>query len=227
MDKKTVIFLRDTIFKNIKYFNKSNKVRQQPPMVIRLDNDVRIDTTSTPVLWDDENEVAYFYAQTKIFSVIQPVGTDHIEYKVILSAFDYSQIQEMYINLNNEAFGQSVAVLNKYAPNAKGTFIEHAGINDDEYRQLWQKFIDSTNVGKSNMEYRIEAKVIFDSNDGSGKTKEIKVYYTGTNVTLIDGSEFGSEVKSWNTAPDGSGRSYPVGYELTPTSKVLILYAMR
>lgn len=226
MDKKTVVFLRDTIFKNIKYFNKSNNVRQQPPIVIRLDNDVRIDTSTSPVLWDDENEIAYFYAQTKIFSAIQPVGTDKIEYKAILSAFDYAEIQEMYINLNNEAFGQSVAVLNKYAPNIKGTFIEHAGITDDEFRQLWQKFIDSTNTNKINMQYKIQAKVIFDSNNGTGKTKTVTVYYTGTKVTLIDGSELGITAKSWNTAPDGSGRSYPVGYELTPTSKVLVLYAM-
>lgn len=227
MNKETVVLLRDTIFKNIKYFNKTNQTRQQPPIVIRLDNDVRIDTSTNPIFWDDDNEVAYFYAPTKVFSLVQPIGSDHIEYKAILSAFDYGEIQEMYINLNNEAFGQSVAVLNQYAPGAKGTFLDHAGVTDDEYRQLWQKFIDSSDTNKIMDGYKINARVIFDSNNGSGQEKVVNVYYTGTTVELIDGSEVGGVVKSWNTAPDGSGRSYPVGYKLTPTSKELRLYAIR
>lgn len=227
MEKNTVVLLRDTIFKAIKYYNKTYEQRMQPPMVIRLDNDVRIDTSSCAILWDDDNEVAYYFGSVKQFSQVQSFGTGSIEYKAILGAFDYGEIQEIYMMLNNEAFGQAVAVLNANAPSAKGTFLEHAGITEDNYRGLWQKYIDALDPNKTNNEYMINAKVIFHANDGTDKVVTKLVRYAGTKVKLIDSSELGVSVNEWNTASDGSGRSYPVGYELTPTSKVLDLYAIR
>lgn len=232
MELDTVVLLRDTIFKNIKYFNKSIGERIQPPIIIRLDNDVRIDTGTTFVLWDDTNQVAYYFANTKPFSQVQPIGANSINFPAILSSFSYGEIQEIYMVLNKEAFGQAAAVINAYAPNARPTFCKDNGqpITEEEYRKMWQKLIDSSDMNKVNLEYRIDATVTFKANGGTGDDKIVNVMYTGTTVELSNGSEFtapaGKKFKSWNTAPDGSGRELFAGYKLTPTSKNLVLYAI-
>lgn len=230
MEKDSIVFLRDTLYKSIKYFNKAVNARINPPLIIRLDNDVRIDTTQCAVLWDDDKEMCYYFGSMKPFSQVQAFGADHIEYKAILSSFDYGEIQEMYLCLNNEAFGQAVAAINANASTAKPTFIDQSQpVTEDQYRQLWQKFIDIVDPNKINNEYKINASIYQDLNDGSGTVFETKISYTGTKLKLVDATELGGTggtFKEWNTAKDGSGRSYPVGYELAPTSKSLTLYAI-
>lgn len=228
MEKETVVLIRDTIFKKITYWNKFTQKREPAPMVVRLDNDVAIDSTQSSIIWDDANQIGYYFGNNSKYNRFIMIGDENVKFPAMLSAFDYAQIQEMFVILNDDAFGQAVAALNAGASGAKPTHQDQSQpVTEDQYKQIWQAYIKSGNAKYTNDQYKIEAEVAFADKEGTVYDKyTMRAHYTGEKIQLPEPSEIGLTGTKWNTAPDGSGRSYVPGFRLTPTSKKLVLYAV-
>lgn len=232
MDKEKVITIRDSVFKHITYYNKTFKCRMNPPMAVRLDNDVIVDLTKDSAIWDDENGICYYFSTNSKYSTFEEIGRSFVKFPAMLSSFDYEEIQEIFLTLNAEAFGQAVAVINKMVPNGRPAFLtQNEPITESQFRDIWQRYIDAANANKSNVQYKIDAKVIFDLNGATGSIDPVYAHYTKERVTLpVPGDDItppdGKKFKFWNTQKDGSGVVYYAGVELIPTSKELTLYAI-
>ena len=119
MEKAQVIALRDA-FMSILRYSESLKKNIAEPLCIRLDNDVILSGAHKHFIWDDDNEILFYYSTNEKGTGFEPAGTGRKVYAGMLSASNYDNIQEMWTQLTEESFGQSLAVLKAKFPSAHG-----------------------------------------------------------------------------------------------------------
>lgn len=119
MEKTQVIALRNA-FMSILRYSSSLKKNIAEPLCIRLDNDVILSGAHKHFIWDDDNEILFYYSTNEKGTGFEPAGTGRKVYAAILSSSTYENIQEMWTQLTEESFGQSLAVIKAKFPSAQG-----------------------------------------------------------------------------------------------------------
>lgn len=148
MEIDTVIAIRK-LFKKISQYDASIKARRSANLCIRLDNDVAINSADQNIFWDDNDGICYYYTTNSKpgakFSA--KMGISKPQYPVSLSAFDYGEIQEMFVELNEDSFGQSLAVLKENANiKAIGDFDNIIPLDDKLAAKIYDKQIRAMNA---------------------------------------------------------------------------------
>ncbi len=136
-------------------------------------------------------------------------------------------------NLHNIEFSSAVSTIEDYAlyncSNLKsvyfnGTEQDYEAISIGENNSpLGDAAVIYSGDGETEIQ---KYAVTYDLNNGSGETLS-DTYYSVENTYKIFSNVFSEDsvdVKTWNTAPDGSGTEYASGYEFTPTED-MTLYA--
>lgn len=125
--------------------------RTAEALCVRLDNDVILNGRNCFLLWNDSDGIlAYLTHNEKTGTNGLMVGTGGITYPAILSLTTYDNIQEIWIPLQFDSFGQALAVLK-----ANGNYVgyqEHSKpvpIDDDVATKMKQKLFDSADPSKS------------------------------------------------------------------------------
>lgn len=131
MEKAQVIALRNAFMSVMRYSDRLGKYIAEP-LCIRLDNDVILSGAHKHFIWDDDNEILFFYSTNEKGSGFEPAGTGRAVYAGILSASTYENIQEMWTQLTEESFGQSLAILKAKFPSAVGIGDEAKKIQIDD-----------------------------------------------------------------------------------------------
>jgi hypothetical protein len=103
MEKETVIHIRD-LFKTIKLVSSQDNKEYSINIILKLDNDTWIDERSQELFWDDDNGICYYFHYNQIRSITpNMIGRDKVVVPACISAFDYGEIQEIKMLLNEEA----------------------------------------------------------------------------------------------------------------------------
>lgn len=103
MDKETVIHIRD-LFKSIKLVSSKDKKEYSINIILKLDNDAWIDEKNQELFWDDENGICYYFHFNQLRNTAPSmIGRNKVNVPVCISAFDYGEIQEIKMCMNEEA----------------------------------------------------------------------------------------------------------------------------
>lgn len=112
---------------------------------------------------------------------------------------------------------------------ADKTHLTAKGHNETAHRIVgWVNALDGPKVEGAVPEWGGDTDTVlrFDANGGIGTTQSLKGA-AGADMAIPAGNmtNNGRTLESWNTAADGSGRTYQVGSEITLPSASLVLYA--
>jgi hypothetical protein len=103
MEKETVIHIRD-LFKTIKLVSSQDNKEYSINIILKLDNDTWIDERTQELFWDDDNGICYYFHYNQIRNTAPTmIGRDKVLVPACISAFDYGEIQEIKMLLNEEA----------------------------------------------------------------------------------------------------------------------------
>ena len=106
MDKDLVIHIRD-LFKSIKLVSSEDKKEYSINIILKLDNDAWVDERNQELFWDDENGICYYFHFNQLRNdAPSMIGTNKINIPACISAFDYGEIQEIKLRLNDEALNK-------------------------------------------------------------------------------------------------------------------------
>lgn len=120
------------------------------PICIRLDNDVMLSGRNMFFLWNDEKGIlSYYTSNEKTGTGIEMVGTGDIVYPAIVAFTTYDNIQEMWIPLRFDSFGQSLAILKSDGGYVGiGDFNKEIPIDDNIATKMKQKLFDRVDPSK-------------------------------------------------------------------------------
>lgn len=140
-----------SITKEDKFYGKNTA----EPLVVRLDNDVMINGMNSFILWDDDKEIIWYYSTNeKTSTPVEPSGTGDVIYAALLSSSTYENIQEIFIPLRPDSFGQSLAVLKaKTGAHGVGDFAVNIPIDDAMGRKIKQKLFDPLDPRKEDKDF--------------------------------------------------------------------------
>lgn len=103
MEKETVIHIRD-LFKTIKLVSSQDNKEYSINIILKLDNDAWIDERTQELFWDDDNGICYYFHYNQLRNTVPTmIGRDKVVVPACISAFDYGEIQEIKMLLNEEA----------------------------------------------------------------------------------------------------------------------------
>lgn len=103
MEKETVIHIRD-LFKTIKLVSSQDNKKYSINIILKLDNDAWIDERTQELFWDDDNGICYYFHYNQLRNTVPTmIGRDKVVVPACISAFDYGEIQEIKMLLNEEA----------------------------------------------------------------------------------------------------------------------------
>lgn len=103
MEKETVIHIRD-LFKTIKLVSSQDNKEYSINIILKLDNDTWIDERTQELFWDDDNGICYYFHYNQLRNTVPTmIGRDKVVVPACISAFDYGEIQEIKMLLNEEA----------------------------------------------------------------------------------------------------------------------------
>lgn len=103
MEKETVIHIRD-LFKSIKLVSSEDKKEYSINIILKLDNDAWVDEKNQELFWDDENGICYYFHFNQLRNTAPSmIGRSKVNVPACISAFDYGEIQEIKMCLNEEA----------------------------------------------------------------------------------------------------------------------------
>ena len=233
METKLVKHLRDTIFGKITMYNSKLDKRIRARLSIRLDNDVIIDTKRHFLLWDDANECCYYMSfNSKQTETIGMMGKENIKFPVMLGAFDYGEIQEIWTILDKDGFGQACTVLNTNASGSRTYTMngETQPISEKLYNLLYRTYIRGAEYHPEDDSYTNESELIIHKNDGSSDADIVqKNYFVDDLFTLPKASDYTSgkgKLVEFNTDKNGFGHKYTPGTAFKATFRKLELYAI-
>ena len=119
MEKSQVIAIRDALMSILRYSDRLKKYIAEP-LCIRLDNDIILSGAHKHLIWDDDKEILFYYATNEKGTGFEPAGVGRDVYAGIFAATGYDNIQEMWTQLTEESYGQSLAILKAKFPSAVG-----------------------------------------------------------------------------------------------------------
>jgi len=126
-------------------------IQEAPAMVIMLDNEHSVEEEIHPAIWDDNNQLLYFYTTNVTTSMSLMAGTDAVQLPIILNIADYTEIQRIRVILNKDAFEKYSELLKdktKYdAVMADKTLLSvQDQINDLKVKNIYNRFFGATNI---------------------------------------------------------------------------------
>lgn len=131
MEKSQVIAIRDALMSILRYSDRLKKYIAEP-LCIRCDNDIILSGPHKHLIWDDDKEILFYYATNEKGTGFEPAGTGRDVYAGIFSAISYDNIQEMWTQITEESYGQSLAILKAKFPSAVGIGDEAKPIQIDD-----------------------------------------------------------------------------------------------
>lgn len=103
MDKELVIHIRD-LFKSIKLVSSQDKQEYSINIILKLDNDAWVDERNQELFWDDDKGICYYFHFNQLRNTVPSmIGRNKVNVPACISAFDYGEIQEIKMCLNDEA----------------------------------------------------------------------------------------------------------------------------
>lgn len=157
-----------TILMNITKKDKVFNRNTAEPICIRLDNDVMLNGRNMFLLWnDDKGILTYYTSNEKTGTAGVMYGAGEIVYPAIVSFTTYDNIQEMWIPLRFDSFGQSLAVLKADGGfKGVGDFNKEIPIDDDIATKMKQKLFDRVDPSKEDKgDYSREKRKLFGDED--------------------------------------------------------------
>lgn len=192
MDVGELIKLR-TLFKSIQHTYKqwySNEYPTAPvldengiqkkyngdlPMIIQLDNEHAADESITPVIWDDTNQLIYYFdsnytARTSVMS-----GINNVPVPMIINGTDYTEIQRIRLQVDEKAYRDFMAFMKDKASydaimaKSAASKIPSGQVTDDVIKSVFSRYFDRTNAVKEILDRKPPEQTNFNQKWDSSK----------------------------------------------------------
>jgi hypothetical protein len=175
MDKARVVHIRD-MFKNLKFslWNRETGEEKQftPSIQIVCDNSLNvIDDNKGSVIWDDDNDIFYWFKGNTQGSTSFQVGLSMgvaVEFPYLCIAVDYDEIQNIRIPMNQTCFDQLCESLGSNISQEEKEYIEDMIVSEADFRNI--------KVRKDSTNYNTALPKKYDNIDGKDKSDPAYVY---------------------------------------------------
>ena len=117
-------------------------VEDSLPIIVMLDNDHTADESIHPIIWDDVDQVLYFFKSNYDAATSSMVGRSAVKNPMILTMTDYTQIQAIRVICDRDAY-------DKYMTSLKNNPNISSQLDDRKISIIAKKFFDYTDAEKS------------------------------------------------------------------------------